>query len=250
MEESFEVPRRPQGPATFATTHWSVVLRAGGGDGTTEAETAFGILYQTYWYPLYAFVRREGHGPETAEDLVQEVFLALIEKRQLTSVSPARGRFRSYLLASAQHLLANQWHKQRRLKRGAGLAPIPLDGLSAEERYRLEPVDQRTPERLYARRWAMALLAGVLERLRRDWHESGKGSTFDVLRTFLAEEPDKSAYAEAAKQLGQNEGAVRVAVHRLRQRYRDLLRQEIAQTVDNAAEIDDEWRHLLEALRG
>jgi len=241
---------RPQGSVTFATTRWSVVVQAGGVADSAEVTTAFGILYQTYWYPLYAFVRREGHGPEAAEDLVQEVFLALLEKRQLTAVSPARGRFRSYLLAAAQHLLANEWHKQRRLKRGAGLAPVALDGLSAEERYRLEPVDQRTPESLYARRWAMALLAGVLERLRREWEAADKGATFDVLRVFLAEEPEKTAYAEAAKKLGQDEGAIRVAVHRLRRKYRDLLRQEIAQTVDTTTEIDDEWRYLLQALRG
>lgn len=232
----------------FATTHWSVVLSAGQG-GSDEAPAALGRLYQVYWYPLYAYVRRQGHDPGTAQDLVQEVFLALLEKNQLAAVEPGKGRFRSYLLAAVNHLLANEWHKRHRQKRGGGQTLVALDGLAAEERYRMEPLDDRAPDVLFERRWALALLDGVFLRLRAEWQAAGKGATFDVLKVFLSGDRDAPSFAESGAQLGWSEGAARVAVHRLRQQYRSLLREEIAQTVSSVEEVEDELRHLLAVLR-
>lgn len=241
---------RPEGggAAYFATTHWSVVLRAGQTE-SDAASHALGRLYQTYWYPLYAYVRRQGHDVETAQDTVQEVFLALLERRQLASVSPSRGRFRSYLLTAVNHLLANQWHKRHRQKRGGGQAPISLDAIAAEERFRLEPADLRTPDQLYDRRWALAVLDGVLNRLQAEWEAAGKGPAFAAMRVFLSGDTDAPAYAAVGARLGWSEGATRVAVHRLRQQYREVLREEIAQTVEGPGEVDAELRHLLDALR-
>ena len=237
------------GAAHFATTHWSVVLRAGQSDSAAAA-TALGRLYQTYWYPLYACVRRQGHDAPTAQDIVQEVFLALLEKQQLAAVTPGKGRFRSYLLASVNHLLANEWHKRHRQKRGGGQSPISLDSLAAEERYRLEPIDNRTPDQLFDRRWALAVLDEVLKRLRSEWDAAGKSAVFDTLRVFLSGDAEAPAFAVVGEQLGWSEGATRVAVHRLRQQYRKLLRDEIGQTVGSAAEVEEELRHLSAALRG
>lgn len=242
-------PLRPlRGAASFATTRWSVVLRAGG-ESSREAETALGQLYETYWYPLYAFIRRQGHSPEAAQDFVQEVFLRFIEHNQLASVAPERGRFRSYLLTAVKHLLASDWQRQNRVKRGGGAPVVALDALAAEERYRIEPSDASTPERLYDRRWALALLDRVFGRLRAEWSEAGKGAMFDGLRSFLSGD-DTAGYAEAGAAIGLSEGAARVTVHRLRQQYRELLRDEIAQTVDGPEKVEEELRHLLAALRG
>ena len=236
------------GSPHFATTHWSVVRRAGQSE-SAEATAALGRLYQTYWYPLYAYIRRQGHEPATAQDLVQEVFLALLEKNQLAAVGPGKGRFRSYLLAAVNHLLVNEWHKRHRLKRGGGQTPIALDSLAAEERYRLEPADDRAPDLVFERRWALALLDGVFARLREEWQAAGKGATFDVLRVFLSGDHDAPGFAVVGAQLGWSEGAARVAVHRLRQQYRNLLREEIARTVESQAEVEDESCYLLAVLR-
>jgi RNA polymerase sigma-70 factor (ECF subfamily) len=237
-----------RGAAHFATTHWSVVLAAGE-TASPRAEEAMASLFRVYWYPLYAYVRRQGHDPATSQDLVQEVFLALLEKNQLAAVKPAKGRFRSYLLAAANHLLANEWHRRHRQKRGGGQTPVTLDSLAAEERYRLEPADHRAPDRLYERRWALALLDDVFARLRSEWADAGKGATFDVLRVFLSGDQDTPGFAAAGAQLGWSEGAARVAVHRLRQQYRKRLRERIAQTVASPDEIEHEIRHLLQVLR-
>jgi RNA polymerase sigma-70 factor (ECF subfamily) len=236
-----------RGAAAFVTTRWSVVLRAG---GVTEpdAAQALGQLYEAYWYPLYAYIRRRGHGPEPARDFVQEVFLRLLENNQLSSVAPERGRFRSYLLTAVNHLLAGDWQRQNRVKRGGGIAPVELDALAAEERYRVEPPDACSPEKLYDRRWALALLDRVFARLRAEWEAAGKGAMFDGLRGFLSGE-DAQGYAAAGAAVGLSEGAARVTVHRLRQQYRERLRDEIAQTVDEPGRVDDELRHLLAALR-
>ena len=238
----------PAGARDFRTTHWSVVLRAGG-PGSSEAEAALAQLYQTYWYPLYAYLRRQGSDPESARDLVQDLFVILQEKKQLASVGPEKGRFRSYLLGSIKHLLANEWHKARREKRGGGQIPVSLDSLDAEERYRLEPPDTRTPEALFDCRWALALLDRVKERLREEWHAAGKSDAFEVLKVFLSGDAEVPGYSQIGARLALSEGAARVAVHRLRHRYRELLRDEIAQTVAEAGEIEDELRHLLSALR-
>jgi len=238
------------GAAHFATTHWSVVLRAGQPDTGSAATAALGRLYQTYWYPLYAYVRRQGHDAPAAQDIVQEVFLALLEKQQLAAVAPGKGRFRSYLMASVNHLLANEWHKRHRQKRGGGQVPISLDSLAAEERYALEPADDRTPDQLFDRRWAFALLDEVLIRLRAEWESAGKAAVFDKLRAFLSGDSETPGFVVVGEQLGWSEGATRVAVHRLRQQYRNLLREEISQTVESNAEVEEELRHLLVALRG
>ena len=237
------------GAPAFETTHWSVVLRAGEADAAGASE-ALARLYETYWYPLYAYVRRQGHDAEAARDFVQEVFLALLEKKQLASVGPEKGRFRSYLLAAVNHLLANEWHKRRRQKRGSGQRMIELDALAAEDRYHLEPVDDRAPDVLFERRWALALLDGVFAKLRAEWQAAGKAETFDALRAFLSGDAGGPSHAEAGRRLGLSEGAARVAVHRLRQRYRDLLRAEIANTVARPEAVEDELRHLLAVLRG
>lgn len=234
--------------ATFATTHWSLVLQAGGRDAE-QATTALGHLYQAYAQPLYSYLRRQGETPESARDLVQDVFLALLEKNQLAGVSPTKGRFRSYLLAAAHHRLVNEWNRQRRQKRGGGQIPLPLDDLLAEANYQCEPADPRSPEQAFEKRWALALLEAVLSRLRREWESVGKGPTFEVLRLYLSGDHQAPEYATVGTRLGLSEGAARVAVHRLRQRYRDVLRDEIAQTVAEPDDIDDELRHLLRVLR-
>jgi RNA polymerase sigma factor (sigma-70 family) len=232
----------------FATTHWSLVLRAGD-RASDEAEAALGHLYQIYSRPLYTYIRRQGHSAETALDLVQEIFLALLEKDQLAGVSPQKGRFRSYLMTAANHLLANEWHRQRRQKRGGGRFPVALDALTAEESYRLEPSDPHTPEVIFEKRWALALLDQVVSQLRAEWVATGKGDLFNALQSFLSGHSDTPTYAEVGHRLHMTEGAARVAVHRLRQRYRDLLRQEIAQTVADPKDLEDEVGHLLAVLR-
>jgi RNA polymerase sigma-70 factor (ECF subfamily) len=260
---SKEVPdtpaREPRSPgehhhsAAFLTTRWSLVLAAGNptsGDSTTESNSrhALGQLYQAYWYPLYAHIRRQGHGPETAMDLVHDLFARFLEKGHLAGVSPDRGRFRSYLLACVNHLLAGQWQRNHRQKRGGGIPHVALDALEAEERYRLEPSDARSPESLFDRRWALTLLERVLLELRTEWDQAGKVSVFDALRPLvLGEAPE--GYASASASLGMSEGAARVSVHRLRQQFRDRLRSEILQTLADPTTLDNELRHLLAALR-
>jgi len=244
----------PPHSAVFATTRWSVVLAAGspagaGGGLDSHRREALGELYGAYWYPLFAHIRRKGHGPEAAMDLVQDLFARFLEKDHLAGVSPERGRFRSYLLACVNHLLAGEWQRSQRQKRGGGALHVPLDVLEAEQRYGREPADLLSPEQLFDRRWAVSLLERVLAELRREWMRAGKEAVFDALRPLVL--GDASAgYAGAAKVLGSSEGAVRVSVHRLRQQYRDRLRAEIGQTLADPSAVDDELRHLLEALRG
>jgi RNA polymerase sigma factor (sigma-70 family) len=239
---------RLRGEVAFVTTRWSVVLRAGdaSGDGASDA---LGVLYETYWYPLYAYLRRRGQSPEAAGDLVQDVFHDLIGHNQLHSVAPGLGRFRSYLLTAVDHRLAGNWQRERRQKRGGGIPLVALDGLAAEERYRVEPSDGLTPESLFDRRWALALLDRVFAGLQAEWESAGKGAMFAGLRSFVSGE-DERGYAEAGAAVGLSEGAARVTVHRLRQQYRERLRQEILQTVDDPARVDEEIRHLMSALRG
>lgn len=215
---------------------------------TTFARDALGKLCTTYWYPLYAFVRREGKSAHDAQDLTQEFFARLLEKNWLGAVDRSRGRFRSWLLASMKHFLANEWDKSHAQKRGSGQALIPLDPADAESRYAHEPADHATADKLYDRRWAYAVLDAVLARLREEFSAAGKCELFDALKPALTGE--KSPYADIAARLGMSEGAVKVSVHRLRERYRDLIRAEIAETVATPDEIEAELRHLLEALSG
>jgi RNA polymerase sigma factor (sigma-70 family) len=231
----------------FVTTHWSVVVAAGQAD-TPRARDALARLCQTYWHPLYAYVRRVGHSPHDAQDLTQEFFARLLEKNFLAGADESRGRFRSFLLASLKHFLANEWHKARAQKRGGGQIPIPIDVATAETSIGFEPADTTTAEKIYERRWALTLLDHVLRRLREEFIRDGKEKLFEQLKPTLTEASRSVRYAEMATRLGTSEGAVKVAVHRLRQRYRELLRAEIADTVASPGEVDDELRNLFAAL--
>ncbi len=237
------------GAQQFTATHWSVVLAAGQGS-SSQAQTALSQLCQTYWYPLYAFVRRNGYDAQEAQDLTQEFFARMLEKNYLADVQPQKGKFRSFLLASLKHFLANEWDRRQTIKRGGGLNHISWDSLTAEERYRLEPSHDDTAERIFERRWALTLLEQTLARLRHDLELAGKAALFDKLKGFLTGERAGPSYAELGQELKVSEGAVKVIVHRLRQRYRDLLRQEIAHTVGRAEDGEAELAELLAALRG
>jgi RNA polymerase sigma-70 factor (ECF subfamily) len=231
----------------FVTTHWSVVLTAGANDSPQCAD-ALSRLCRAYWYPLYAYVRRQGHEAPDAQDLTQEFFARLLARNDLCHAGPEKGRFRSFLLIRLKHFLINEWEKARTQKRGGGQTLVPLDDLLAEQRYGDEPRHQWTAERLYERRWAITLLEGVFARLREEWTEAGKADQFEALKALLASENLSETYAQLGARLGLSEGAVKVAVHRLRRRYRELVRDEIAQTVATPGEVEDELRHLLTAL--
>jgi RNA polymerase sigma-70 factor (ECF subfamily) len=224
-------------------------LAAGAGD-TTCARDALARLCQTYWHPLYAYVRRVGHSPPDAQDLTQEFFARLLEKNYLTEADESRGRFRSFLLASLKHFLANEWDKARAQKRGGAQIPISIDVASAETSCHWEPADNSTAEKIFERRWALTLLDGVLRRLKEEYVQDGKENLFEQLKPTLTEASRSVRYAEIAVRLGTSEGAVKVAVHRLRQRYREVLRAEIAGTVATPSEVEDEIRSLFAALSG
>ncbi len=233
-------------PSHFATTHWSLVLAARD-RAEPGARDALASLCALYWYPLYAYVRRRGHGPDDSHDLTQEFFGRLLEKDFLANVDRGKGKFRSFLLAACTHFLANERDRVRAKKRGGGRAIVSLDATDAEGRYRTEPADDLTPEKLFERRWALALLQQVMGRLRAEFEAKGKDRLFDRLRGFLV--GDKGGgYRRAADELGLSEGAVKVAVHRLRQRYRELLHEEIGRTVTAPEEVEEEIRALFTAL--
>lgn len=240
----------PREAAQFTPTHWSVVLAAAGRADSTHARDALERLCRNYWLPIYAFIRRQGHHPHDAQDLTQEFFARLLERNYLAGVDREKGRFRSFLLASVKHFLANEWDKSKAQKRGGGRLPISIDAAMAESSCRLEPVDMVTAEKIFERRWALALLEQVLRRLREEYTRDGKEKQFEQLKGTLTEASRSLPYAEIAVRLATSEGAVKVAVHRLRQRYRELLRAEIADTVADAREIDDEIRNLFAALAG
>ena len=231
----------------FVTTHWSLVVSAGRND-TPHARDALEKLCRSYWFPIYAFVRRQGHNPHDAQDLTQEFFARLLEKKQLAGADPARGRFRSFLLASLKHFLANEWDKAKAQKRGGGQALIPIDVAAAETTCGIEPADHLTADKIFERRWALTLLEQVLGRLRAEYVCDDREKLFEQLKPTLTEASRTVAYAEIATRLGTTEGAVKVAVHRLRQRYREVLRAEIADTVASPGEVDDEIRNLFAAL--
>ena len=241
-------PAESGGVGWFGTTHWSVVLLAGKDDNVQAAE-AMGKLCRTYWYPLYAFVRRSGHDPADAQDLTQEFFARFLAKNYLANVDPSKGKFRSFLLASMKHFLAKEWARAKALKRGGGKTVIPLDADSAETRYIHEPADNTTPDTIYERRWALTLLDNVLTCLHKEYQETGKGPLFEQLQGCLAGDKSLLPYAELSSRLNMTEGAIKVAIHRLRHRYRNLLRENIAQTVSSPQEVDDEIRYLFRALQ-
>jgi len=231
----------------FSTTHWSAVLRAGR-DESAEGRRALEDLCRAYWTPLHAFVRRQGYSVEDAEDLTQEFFAQLIARRDLAHLDPAKGRFRSFLLASLKHFLSNQRDREGALKRGGGTVAVPLDA-SATTADRIVPSDRLTPEALFERQWAVALLHRVLDDLRRECDTSDQGALFDALKDTLVGEPADATYAEIGRRLGLSESAVKVAAHRLRARYRARLCAEIAVTVEDSRDIDDELRALCAAFR-
>jgi RNA polymerase sigma-70 factor (ECF subfamily) len=228
----------------FATTHWSLVLAARD-RASPQSRQALAELCAAYWYPLYAYVRRRGHDADQAQDLTQEFFARLLEKDYLRVVDRAKGKFRSFLLAALQHFLSNEYDRARARKRGGGRV-LSIDYLAAEDRYRLEPAHTLTPEKLFERRWALTLLDQVLVRLSAEWRD--KQNVFARLKVFLTGEEGAARYGQIAAELEMSEGAIKVAIHRLRKRYRELLRQEIERTLEAPDGTDDEIRELFAAL--
>lgn len=231
----------------FATTHWTVVLTAGQRH-TPESDAALEQLCQTYWFPLYAYVRRRGHTKADAEDLTQAFFARLLEKNFLTNLDSERGKFRAFLLAALKHFLANEWDKEQAQKRGGGAAHLSLDWQTADTKFQVAAQNEPSPDKAFDREWALALLARVIQRLQKESEADGKGKLFEQLKMFLMAGKSESAQAEVAKSLGMEEGAVRVAIHRLRKRYRALLRDEIANTLSDTALVDEEMRALFGAF--
>ena len=232
----------------FATTHWSVVVSAGK-TGSGAAFVALEKLCQAYWYPLFAYVRRRGYNEDQAKDLTQAFFAKLIDRNYLSTANPELGRFRTFLLTSLNHFLANEWNRGQAQKRGGGVEFISLDYVHEQEDRVIDPGHELTPERIYEKAWAEAVLARVLERLRSEF-DGVSIKRFDVLKQFLTEEKGASSYASATQALGMTNQAVKSAVHRLRQRWRELMREEIAHTVHAATsdDVDDEIRHLINVL--
>ena len=235
------------GPAAFTTTHWSIVLAAQ--SRSPAADEALEKLCRTYWWPLYGFVRRNGYKPEEAQDLTQGFFALLLERRDLDMIRQEKGRLRSYLLVSLKNFLAKARRRELAVKRGEGRALVPLDELLAREHADLELADSLTPDRTYERRWALMLLEQVLMRLEGEYQSAGNSKLFDCLKEFLSDEPGRRSQAEAAEELGMTENALKQAFHRLRQRYRQLLRDEIAQTVAVPGDVEDELRHFIAVLQ-
>ncbi len=233
----------------FATTHWTVVLAAGRRH-TPQSDAALAELCRTYWFPLYAYVRRRGHTREDAEDSVQAFFARFLEKNYLAGLSAERGRFRAFLLASLKHFLINEWKKSQRLKRGGGAENLSLDWESADTKFQVAATDEPTPDKAFDREWALALLAKVIGRLQSECAADGKAKLFGHLKIFLTAGKGALSHADAARALGMDETAVRVAVHRLRKRYRVLLRDEIAQTLSDQSQVDEEMRALFGAFSG
>ncbi len=230
----------------FPTTSWTVILTAGGhAPGSLEA---LGYLCGAYWYPIYAFVRRRGYSREEAEDLTQGFFAGMLEHDTLGKARRERGRFRSFLLASVKNFLANEWDRSRAQKRGGGGVTISLDFRTGEEKYHREPSHSHTPEAHFEEQWALAVLDRVLGRLRAEYVVKGHKDQFERLKPFLTGEQETGAYHRSALDLNTSEAAVKTAVHRLRRRYAELLREEIESTVADPAEVDDEIRSLLAAL--
>jgi RNA polymerase sigma-70 factor (ECF subfamily) len=234
-------------PARFATTHWTLIAAAQEPD-TPAARQALAALCAAYWDPIYAFIRRQGHDAHDAEDLTQAFFARLLETDFLAAVDRAKGKFRSFLLAACGHFLANEHDRAAAWKRGGRCRVVPLDATAAEARYGAEAASALTPDKLFARRWGLALLDRVLGRLRDDWAARGRAPLFDRLRVCLLGEQAAAPHTRLAEELGLSAGAVRVAAHRLREQFRELLRDEIAHTVESPEQVEDEIRDLFAAL--
>ena len=235
------------GVGRFATTHWSVVRSAGRPD-SVHYRQALETLCRTYWFPLYAYLRRHGYGAEAAEEHTQAFFARLLEKRGLRLADPARGKFRSFLLAALKHFVANELKRAKALKRGGRMKTLSLNFEKAESQYALEPADRLTPEKLFERSWALTVLERTMGRLADESKAADKQKLFDRLKIYLTTDRGSVPYAEVAPELGMTEGAMKVAVHRLKKRYRELLRDEIAQTVEYEEQVDEEIRELFKAL--
>jgi RNA polymerase sigma factor (sigma-70 family) len=233
----------------FVTTLWSVVTAAGG-ESSATTRSALAELCRAYWYPLYAYVRRQGYGAHDAEDLTQGFFAWLLESDHLRVADPERGKFRSFLLARLKNFLSDERKKARAQKRGGGQPLVSLDAQSAEERYHQEPATQQTPERIFDQRWAMTVLEQAVARLRAEYVAADRTELFEALKHFQSGDAPSASYRDVAVRLGLSESAVKSAIFRLRQRHRELLRAEIAQTVTTPDEADDEIRYLISVLAG
>ncbi len=231
----------------FATTRWSLVLAAGE-SGSEGSKIALEELCAQYWYPLYAYARRRGYDPEDARDLTQGFFAKLLEKRDLRTADPTRGRFRTFLLSSMKNFLAGEWRKDNALKRGGAVEVLPLDFDSAEESYGLEPSHELSPEAIYERRWALGLLERAVTDLQSQYLKAGNPELFEALKGFLGSEDDVLPYSELSRRLGQSEGSLRTAASRLRSRWRKRLRELVAETVRDESEVQDELRSLIASV--
>jgi len=247
-------PRTPQAESTFhtlaggsdfPTTRWTLVIAAAD-SRRTEARSALVSLCEGYWYPLYAYVRRRGYPADQAQDLTQEFFIRVMEGRYLDRADPEKGRFRAFILTSLKFFLADEGDRSRAQKRGGGKV-LSFEVASGEDRYQREPAHNETPERIFERRWALSVLDRVVDRLRSEFVQRGRLDHFNRLKAFLLDQAD-APYAALAREMGTSEGALKVAVHRLRKRYRELFRQEIAETVADAGEVESELRYLVAAL--
>jgi RNA polymerase sigma factor (sigma-70 family) len=233
------------GPSQFPTTRWTVVVAAGD-PHRKETRSALASLCENYWYPLYAYLRRRGYPADQAQDLTQAFFMRVLEGRYLDRADPEKGRFRSFILTSLKFFVADEADRDRAQKRGGG-AVLPLEFVSGEDRYQREPAHDETPERIFERRWALSVLERVVKRLRNEFIQHGRPEHFDRLKVFLVGESD-APYAALAREMKMSEGALKVAIHRLRKRYRELFRQEIADTVADPAEVEAELRFLATVL--
>ncbi len=242
-----ESPPDHRSPKAFVTTQWTVVLAAGNTQ-TSSARDALESLCQTYWYPLYAYARRKGISPELSEDLVQGFFAQLLRLKSLQRVKREKGRFRSFLLASFNHFIADEFARENRQKRGGGVSTLSLDSITAEERFSLEPQDLSTPEDLYERRWAMTLLEEALTELESYYKRNEKNQFFQACKEFLYMGRAHSSYASIGSQLQMSEAALKMAIMRMRHRYRSILLQKVADTVEDPGEVEDELNHLMKVV--
>lgn len=240
-----ELDSTEQRGAHFLTTHWSVVLEAG---GSRDGEHALESLCRAYWYPLYAFVRRRGFAPAEAQDLTQEFFARLLERQTLQTADPEKGRFRGFLVAAMRHFLSNQWRDLNRMKRGGGSQFLSWDELNPEERYLLEPESEASAETVYDRSWARTVAAEALNQVRKEMEREGNSARFEALRAYLESDDSPQAYAQTALRLKLSESAVKSAIHRLRRRYAEVIRESIAHTVQSPDQIEGEIRHLIDLL--
>jgi len=235
------------GSPVFATTHWSVVLKAGGEPSST-AVAALEKLCRTYWFPLYAFIRRKGLGEEDAKDLTQQFFTRLLERNDFRAVDARRGKFRTFLLTALTNFLSNERDRAQAAKRGGGKIIFSLDAISPEQFQLIEPSSNLSPDKLFDQRWAVKLLEAAMARLQTEMIAANRSSQYDELKRFLTDEADEGDYAGVAARLGSTGQAIAVAVHRMRHRYRQLVRAEVASTVSSPAELEEEMRYLLAAL--